>query len=137
MAGTRKKLLKADLDNYKKQLEILRKELLEEYKKLSKDIRDEQGEGGPSGHSNSSLHLADAATDAYDRTLSLNLASNEMEIVSEIEHALRKIEEKTYGVCEGSDKPIPKARLDALPYVRYTREYQEELEKNGGFDKQY
>lgn len=131
--GGKKSVNKKDLDNYKKQLVEMREELICEYKKLSQDARDERNSDAPGGHSTSSLHLADAASDDYDRSLSFDLASNEMEIVSEIEHALRKIEEGTFGVCEGSGKAIPKARLEALPYVRYTKDYQEEIEKNGPF----
>lgn len=132
MGGT-KKLTKDEMKKYQTLLEEMRQEMLGEYKKLSQNARDESG-GHASGNSNSSQHLADAASEAYDKSLSLDLASNEMEIVSEIEHALRKIEDGSYGICEGSGKPIPKTRLDAIPYVRYTREYQEELEKNDGFD---
>ena len=131
--GGAKKLTKVELKKYKQKLEELREELLQEYKKLSQNICDENGGSAASGVSNSSLHLADAASDAYDKSLTLDLASNEMELVSEIEHALRKIQEGSFGICEGSGKGIPKTRLDALPYVRYTKDYQEDIEKNGGF----
>ena len=129
MGGVKKELTKKELEGYRAKLLKMKEELLGEYKKLSQNARDDDGSNA-SSTSNTSLHIADAASDAYDKSLSLDLASNEMEIVSEIEHALRKIDDGTFGVCEGSGKPIPKTRLDAIPYVRYTRDYQQELEKN-------
>jgi RNA polymerase-binding transcription factor DksA len=126
-------LTKEEIAKYKKQLEAMRIELLKEYKKLSGAAKDDTGNDASEGHGSYSMHLADAASDSHDRSMSLDLASNEMEIVSEIEHALHKIEEGSYGICEGSGKAISKARLDAVPYVRFTREHQEEMEKRGEF----
>jgi len=126
-------LTKDETAKYEKQLIKLRDELLREFRKLSGAAKDDTGNDASEGHGSYSMHLADAASDSHDRSMSLDLASNEMGIVTEIENALRKIENGTYGICEGSGKAISKARLDAVPYVRFTREYQEEVEKNGDF----
>jgi RNA polymerase-binding transcription factor DksA len=123
-------LTTAEIEKYKKQLIIMREELLKEFKKLSGAAKDDTGNDASEGHGSYSMHLADAASDSHDRSMSLDLASNEMELVSEIENALHKIESGNYGICEGSGKPISKARLDAVPYVRFTREYQEAFEKS-------
>ena len=75
------------------------------------------------------MHTADAGSDAYDRDFALSLLSQERDSLFEIDAALKKIETGTYGNCEMSGKPIPHARLEALPFARYTVECQSELEK--------
>lgn len=77
------------------------------------------------------MHMADSGTDSFDRDFSLSLLSSDQDAVSEIEEALKRIEKGTYGVCEESGKTIPKARLDAIPWTRYTFEAQARLEKEG------
>ncbi|MFC1704150.1 TraR/DksA family transcriptional regulator, partial [Candidatus Omnitrophota bacterium] len=65
-----------------------------------------------------SFHMADAATDTYDREFSVGLASNDRELLYEIADALKKIEDGSFGVCEDCDKNITKTRLKAIPYAR-------------------
>jgi RNA polymerase-binding transcription factor DksA len=78
-----------------------------------------------------SLHMADSGTDNFDRDFALSLLSSDQDAVYEIEEALKRIERKTYGVCELTSKPIPKARLEAIPWTRFTVEAQAQLEKDG------
>jgi DnaK suppressor protein len=78
-----------------------------------------------------SLHMADSGTDNFDRDFALSLLSSDQDAVYEIEEALRRIEKKTYGVCELTGKPIPKARLEAIPWTRFTVEAQAQLERDG------
>ena len=78
-----------------------------------------------------SMHMADSGTDNFDRDSALSLLSYDQDAVYEIEEALRRIERKTYGTCEISGKPIPKGRLNAIPWARYTVDSQAQLEKNG------
>ncbi len=78
-----------------------------------------------------SLHMADSGTDNFDRDFALSLLSSDQDAVFEIEEALKRIERKTYGVCELTNKPIPKARLEAIPWTRFTVEAQAQLEKDG------
>jgi RNA polymerase-binding transcription factor DksA len=75
------------------------------------------------------MHQADAGSDAYDRDFALSLLSQEQDALYEIDQALRRIELGTYGVCEMSGKPIPHARLEAIPFARFTVECQSQLEK--------
>jgi RNA polymerase-binding transcription factor DksA len=75
------------------------------------------------------MHQADAGSDAYDRDFALSLLSQEQDSLYEIDEALKRIEIGTYGICEMSGKAIPHARLEALPFTRYTVECQAELEK--------
>jgi DnaK suppressor protein len=75
------------------------------------------------------MHQADAGSDAYDRDFALSLLSQEQDALYEIDEALKRIELGTYGKCEMSGKPIMRARLEAIPFARYTVECQSQLEK--------
>lgn len=75
------------------------------------------------------MHQADAGSDAYDRDFALSMLSKEQGSLYEIDEALKRIEDGNYGICEISEKPIPHARLEALPFTRYTVDCQAELEK--------
>lgn len=78
-----------------------------------------------------SLHMADSGTDNFDRDFALSLLSSDKDAVYEIEEALKRIERKSYGVCELTGKAIPKARLEAIPWTRFTVEAQAQLEREG------
>lgn len=65
------------------------------------------------------FHMADAGTDNYELENTLGLMDSERKILAEIEAALERIDAGTYGTCEGDDEPIPKARLNAIPWARY------------------
>jgi RNA polymerase-binding transcription factor DksA len=74
-------------------------------------------------------HQADAGSDAYEKDFALSLLSQEQDALYEIEEALKRIEIGSYGVCEMSNKAIPHARLEAIPFARFTVECQQQLEK--------
>ena len=78
-----------------------------------------------------SLHMADSGTDNFDRDFALSLLSSDQDAIYEIEEALKRIEKKTYGICELTGKPIPATRLDAIPWTRFTVEAQSQLEREG------
>jgi RNA polymerase-binding protein DksA len=73
--------------------------------------------------------MADCATDESDHDLAFSLLSREESALQEVDAALRRIEQGTYGICEESGKPIPEERLRAVPWARYTKEVQERLER--------
>ena len=75
------------------------------------------------------MHQADAGSDAYDRDFALSLLSQEQDALYEIDQALKRIELGSYGICEMSGKQIPRARLEAIPFARFTVECQSQLEK--------
>jgi len=75
------------------------------------------------------LHQADAGSDSYDRDFALNLLSQEQDALFEIDEALKRIAKSEYGTCEMSGKAIPKARLEARPFARFTVECQSEIER--------
>jgi DnaK suppressor protein len=75
------------------------------------------------------MHQADAGSDAYDRDFALSLLSQEQDALYEIDQALKRIELGTYGKCVMSGKPMPRARLEASPFARFTVQCQSQLEK--------
>jgi DnaK suppressor protein len=75
------------------------------------------------------IHMADIGSDNYEQEFALGLMNSERKIVLEILAALKRIEEGTYGICEGTGEPVPKARLEGIPWARYCVQYAEMLEK--------
>ena len=74
--------------------------------------------------------FADMASEINEETLSSVLTENEIDLLNQIEAALTKIDKGTYGICEGTGKKIPMARLKAIPWTPYTVEYAEIASKN-------
>ena len=75
-------------------------------------------------------HMADAGTDTFDRDFALSLVSSEQEALSEIDAAIKRIHDGSYGTCEITQKPISKDRLLAVPFTRYSAEAQKDIERN-------
>jgi len=101
----------------------LRERLLGQMSGLAKESTEEIA--------NYSLHMADSGTDNFDRDFALSLLSADQDAVYEIDEALKRIERGTYGTCELTNKIIPRARLQAIPWARFTVEAQAQLEKEG------
>ena len=122
-------LKKTSLGHFRKLLEVTRKKIVGDLSHLEKDalnLSQRDASGDLSGYS---LHMADMATDNFDREFNLGLASNEQQILNQIDEALRKMEEGRFGICETCAKPISQKRLQALPYTRYCIKCQSEEEK--------
>ena len=117
------KKVKAEWQKYCQRLMELREQLHRQMNGLAKESAQELP-----GYS---LHMADSGTDNFDRDFALSLLSSDQDAVYEIEEALKRIEKKTYGVCELTGKTIPKARLEAIPWARFTVEAQAQLEREG------
>ncbi len=115
--------IKPEWAKYYKHLLELRERLLDQMSGLAKESAEEI-----SGYS---LHMADSGTDNFDRDFALSLLSSDQDAIYEIEEALRRIEKNTYGICELTGKTIPKARLEAIPWTRFTVEAQAQLEREG------
>jgi DnaK suppressor protein len=115
------------LDKQKSKLLQFRDNLLDLMTGVSRDTlrsRAEDSEASAFG-----MHQADAGSDTYDRDFALNLLSQEQDALYEVEEALKRVDAGTYGVCEMSGKPIPQARLEAIPFARFTVECQTQIEK--------
>ena len=117
------KKIKPEWQGYYNCLLELREQLLNQMSGLAKESAQEMA-----GYS---LHMADSGTDNFDRDFALSLLSADQDSVYEIEEALKRIEKKTFGICELTNKTIPKARLEAIPWTRFTVEAQAQLEKEG------
>jgi RNA polymerase-binding transcription factor DksA len=115
------------LHKQKDRLLALRDSLLDAMAGVAKDNLRSRAEGSEA--SAFGMHQADAGSDAYDRDFALSLLSQEQDALYEIEEALKRIELGSYGQCEMSGKPIAQARLEALPFARYTVECQSQIEK--------
>ena len=81
---------------------------------------------------NFSEHMADAATDSFDRDFALGLLSSDQDALYEIEEAIRRIETGTYGICELTGKLIQPRRLEAIPWTRFSLEAEKQLERGNG-----
>ncbi len=78
-----------------------------------------------------STHMADAGTDTYDRDLALGMLSSEQDAVYQIEQALDRIRNGTFGRCELTGKPIEPERLEAIPWTRFSADAERQLEREG------
>ena len=92
---------------------------------LKRSSKDESGDLSSYGQ-----HMADAGTDTFDRDFALSLVSSEQEALTEIDAAIKRIHDGSYGICEITQKPIAKERLLAVPFTRYSAEAQKDLERN-------
>ncbi|HZE58782.1 MAG TPA: TraR/DksA C4-type zinc finger protein [Chthoniobacterales bacterium] len=111
----------------KEKLLNLRDAMVDSMAGVAKDNLRSRAEGSEA--SAFGMHQADAGSDAYDRDFALSLLSQEQDALYEIDQALKRIELGSYGICEMSGKPISHARLEAIPFARFTVECQSQLEK--------
>ncbi len=109
----------------KKEMEKFEKDLMEERKRLNgildvmkKEIFERSSRDSSGDLSAYSFHMADLGTDAIDREREYMLASSEGQLLLEVDDALRKIYEGSFGKCEKCSKAIEKNRLEAMPHAR-------------------
>jgi DnaK suppressor protein len=116
----KKKLTKKELEMYKKILLDKKMEILNKVKKRMQ-----------TGDSTSSevMDIIDQATDSYEKELAYGLTDSEKKSLDEIEEALKKIEEKTYGICIICGGLIDSKRLKTLPAVNFCIKCQQNIEK--------
>lgn len=116
-------LKKAEIAKFKKRLEELKEQMTEIIRDVSEGVK------SPDESRGYSQHQADEGTDDFDRTISLEVTNKEFGIIKQIDRALEKIEEGTYGVCDITQEEIPLPRLEAIPYATMTVKAQEKFEK--------
>ena len=119
-AGQEEKVPSAWRKHYARLLQ-LRGKVIQEAVELSTDAAEST--------TGMSQHPAEAASDSYDRDLALSLLAFEHNALHEIDEALRRIRLGSYGVCELTGMPIPRRRLEAIPWARYTTEAQAQMER--------
>lgn len=120
---------KNDLDHFRKLLEAFRRKIVGNLAHLEKDALNTSQRDASGDLSGYSFHIADMATDNFDREFNLGLASSEQEILNYIDEALQKIDEGHFGICETCSKPIAQKRLIAVPYAKLCIKCQSEEEK--------
>lgn len=125
----KKKFNKKELAEFKKIILKRKDEILDEIKHISEDTLKKSQKEASGDISGYTYHMADVATDNYDREFSLGLASNGRRIFYELDDALKKIEDGTFGICEDCKSLIAKNRLKAVPYARLCVKCQEKREK--------
>lgn len=116
-------LKKTQIDKFRQRLEHQRNEIARTLEGTTKEVKK------PDEATGYSQHQADQGTDDFDRTISLQVTTKEYGILRQVERALEKIEEDTYGICDVTGEEIPIARLEAVPYATMTVKAQEKIEK--------
>jgi DnaK suppressor protein len=115
------------LRKQKERLLALRDAMLDSMQGMAQDNLRSRAEGSEA--SAFGMHQGDAGSDAYDRDFALSLLSQEQDALYEIEEALKRVSNGTYGKCEMSGKPIAHPRLEAIPFTRFTVECQTQIER--------
>ncbi len=125
----KKKLTKKELTEFKKLLLKKKEEINAEIKHISDDTLNKSQKDASGDISGYTYHMADVATDNYDREFSLGLASKDRKSLYELEDAMKRIEEGTFGVCLDCKALIAKTRLKVVPQARLCIKCQEKREK--------
>lgn len=111
-----------DLGEFKGLLLRKRNELAGDVRRLMSEAFNRRGEGAGE-HSSMPIHMADLGSDNWEQEFTLGLIANEEAVVREVDEALERIENKTYGICLATRKRISKARLRAKPWAKYCIDY--------------
>ena len=121
-------LTSRELEHFRDLLLAKRREILGD---MSSMEREALRSSGGSNLSTLPIHMADMGTDNYEQEFTLGLVETERKLLREINNALAKIQNGTYGLCEGTGQPINKARLEVQPWARYSIEYAKRMERGG------
>jgi len=124
--GKKPKALTAEeIEEFKNILLAKRREILGSVSSMENDtLHKERSE-----LSNMPIHMADAGTDNFEIENTIGLMDSEKKILQDIYDALNRIEEGTFGICENNGEPIPKKRLEAIPWTRYCLACASKMEK--------
>jgi RNA polymerase-binding protein DksA len=121
-------LSKDQLKQFRQLLITERAKLVDEIRSIAHDASTTPKEA--SGDLSSyTVHMADMASDTCERELSMNIVSSEQEILYQIDDALKRLEEGSFGVCQECNTPITMSRLKAVPYAAMCIECQRSKEK--------
>lgn len=125
----KKKFNKKELADFKKLIIKKKEDIIEQIQHISEDTLKKSQKDAAGDISGYTFHMADVATDSYDREFSLSLASNERNVLYELDDASKKIDEGTFGICESCKSLITKTRLKAVPFARMCLKCQERKER--------
>ena len=124
-----KDINKDDLAKIKTLLEAYRRKIAGGIDHIERDMLNKSQRDSSGDLSGYSFHMADQATDNFDTEFTFDLASNEQRFLNEIDDALKRIEDGSFGSCEQCQKTITIKRLKAVPYARHCIKCQEGMEK--------
>ena len=122
-------LTKAELEHFRTLLIVKLKEITGDVDHIEKESLRMSRQDATGDLSSMPIHMADIGSDNYEQEFTLGLMNTERKIVHEILMALRRIDEGTFGMCEGTGEPIPMTRLEVYPWARYCVRYAEMIEK--------
>jgi DnaK suppressor protein len=125
-------MTKAKLESYRRRLLALGKRLGREMSELEEEALRAAGGEASGNLSDVPVHPADLGTDNYEEEVSIGLLENEDQLLTEIEDALERIEQGTFGRCENCGQEISRERLNALPYARYCIKCARQLQGTAG-----
>ncbi len=128
-AKKKKYLTKKELAEFQRLLLLKRREIVGDVNNMEGEALKKSRLDATGDLSSMPIHMADIGTDNYEQEFALGLMDSEIKLLREIDEALMRIEEGTYGICEGTGEPIPKARLEAQPWARYCVEFARKLEQ--------
>ena len=117
-------------------LDHYRQILLEQLRQHTELARDNQSDALEFAAADDSVKdVADQSVKDVNQEIEYRLSERESQLVADIDQALLRIDEGSYGVCARCDKEIPERRLDALPTARFDAECQAIVEQNTGEDE--
>lgn len=122
----------AELASYRELLLRKRLELLGDVETLQDEALSKNRQDASGNLSNMPMHMADVGSDHYEQEFTLGLIESERAMLREIDEALQRIVNGTYGICAATGRPIGKARLNATPWTKYCYEYVLEQERGRG-----
>lgn len=117
--GRRTPFTDAELDDFKALIYEKRAQAMEEIDAMKAQIEDSRESETDSAYS---FHMADAGTDAMEREKLYLMIARQQKYVGYLDRALERIENKSYGLCKVTGKPIPKERLMAVPHTEISIE---------------
>ena len=129
VTSSKSSLSDRELESFRELLLIKRRELLRNVTEIGDGALKQNRQDASGDLSMMPVHMADLGTDNYDQEFALDLMETERKLLFEIDEALARIRDKTYGVCMGTSALISTARLKAQPWTCYCIEYARELEK--------
>jgi len=121
----------AELDSMRHQLEALRSRLNGDVSQMADEALRTAGGEASGNLSNTPIHMADLGTDNFEKEFTLGLIENQEQTLVEIADALDRLDKGTFGRCEDCGRPIPRARLQALPYARHCVECARKNQQSG------
>jgi RNA polymerase-binding protein DksA len=125
----KKRLTAAEIEYFKQALLQKRREIVGDVNEMEDEALKKPRLDASGDLSSMPIHMADLGTDNYEQEFALGLMDSERKLLREIDDALQRIEQGTYGICEGTGKPIPKARLKAQPWARHCVQYARMIEE--------